>query len=388
MLKVVMKLNYMNTLKENIILFGGIPPPMTGAAVSNKFVYEILKEHYNVYLLNTSVGYNKPKNDIISNFKYNVMTLFVFTKKVLLLAKVLKENKIHAFYFLPSCNLLGHIKDIIILSLFGEKLGKIVGQVHNSNFNKLFDKGIYKIFTHIFYQKVSVLIYSSKELAEEGSKFIVKDRITYFKNTINPKVFCSNFEIENKLSSRISSSHFEILFVGHMFFSKGCFDLLKAAKLLRLNNCNNFKVTFIGGWSDDVEEMEFNTFLKSNNMEDYVNCLGIIQDPIILKGEYLKSDIFVLPTYYPYESQPLAIIDAMNAANPIISTNQGTISEFVISGNNGYIVDKHSPQQISESIETLMGRKLWLELAKQARRDFELNFSLSAYKTNLLNIIE
>jgi len=376
------------TFRENIILFGAIPPPYSGAAISNQVVYNLLIEEYNVFRLETSIGSNKLKNDFINNVKYVYLTLILYLKNIFLLARILRKNKIYAFYFLPSCNLLGHIKDSILLFLFGNKFGKIIGQVHNSNFTNLFEKKIYKLVTKCFYKKISNIIVSSKSLALELDENNLTSKISYFSNTINPKIFCTNIEVNLKFRLKSSSTSIRILFVGHMMFSKGCFDLLKAASILKSSGKSNFKVCFIGGWIDVREKNEFNTFILNNNMEDYVECLGIIKDPSILKKEYLKSNIFALPTFYPYESQPLAIIDAMNAGNPIISTNHGTISDFIKSDINGYIVDKHNPKQICDSILKLMDQDIWIKLAKQSRKDFENKFSLELYKSNLLTVFK
>ena len=84
----------------------------------------------------------------------------------------------------------------------------------------------------------------------------------------------------------------------------------------------------------------------------------------------------------------MAIIEAMNAGNPIISTNHGTINDFIKSDINGYIVDKHNPKQIYDSILKLMEQDIWLKMAKQARKDFEKKFSLEIYKSNILSVFK
>jgi glycosyltransferase involved in cell wall biosynthesis len=62
-----------------------------------------------------------------------------------------------------------------------------------------------------------------------------------------------------------------------------------------------------------------------------------------LKGEsnakrYLQlTDIFVLPTNY--EGLPLAIVEALSYSKPIVASDVGAISEIVLNGQNGYVLE-------------------------------------------------
>ena len=67
----------------------------------------------------------------------------------------------------------------------------------------------------------------------------------------------------------------------------------------------------------------------------------------------LQADVFVLPTYYPAEGQPWAILEAMAAGLPIISTDQGAITESVVDGVNGFIVEKRNSDQVAAKIVQL-----------------------------------
>jgi glycosyltransferase involved in cell wall biosynthesis len=45
----------------------------------------------------------------------------------------------------------------------------------------------------------------------------------------------------------------------------------------------------------------------------------------------------------------------MAAGMPVISTDQGAIAEYVIDGDNGFIVKKQSPEMIAEKVLVLAG---------------------------------
>jgi len=70
-------------------------------------------------------------------------------------------------------------------------------------------------------------------------------------------------------------------------------------------------------------------------LEKYSETSVHVVGPVVgtQKFELLSSsDIFVFPTYYPPEGHPWVIVEALAAGLPIISTDQGAITESVFHG--------------------------------------------------------
>jgi glycosyltransferase involved in cell wall biosynthesis len=95
-----------------------------------------------------------------------------------------------------------------------------------------------------------------------------------------------------------------------------------------------------------------------------------------LKMELLsKADIFVFPPREP-EGHPWVIIEAMAAGLPIISTDQGAITESVLDGVNGFIAAPNNPEQIAEKITMLVNdEEMRRRMGKESRRFYEENFT-------------
>ncbi|GAH58255.1 unnamed protein product [marine sediment metagenome] len=68
---------------------------------------------------------------------------------------------------------------------------------------------------------------------------------------------------------------------------------------------------------------------------------------------YLKSDIFVFPSYYG-EGLPTVLIEAMAVGLPIVTTKVGAITYIMKNGVNGVILDDHSSKSIVAGIEQLL----------------------------------
>ena len=73
------------------------------------------------------------------------------------------------------------------------------------------------------------------------------------------------------------------------------------------------------------------------------------------------------------EGHPWVIVEALAAGLPIISTDQGAITESVINGVNGYIVPVNSPRRIADKIAIIKKQPDLLNEFGHASRAHYLN---------------
>ncbi len=96
-------------------------------------------------------------------------------------------------------------------------------------------------------------------------------------------------------------------------------------------------------------KMKIESLISAYKLNDRVKMVGAVYGN--MKDKIFKeSDIFVFPTYYELEAFPLVNLEAMSAGLPVISSDEGCISEAVIHGKNGYIIDPHNPSQIADYV--------------------------------------
>ena len=67
---------------------------------------------------------------------------------------------------------------------------------------------------------------------------------------------------------------------------------------------------------------------------------------------FLEADIFLLSSIY--EGLPLSILEAMRAGLPVISTNVGGVSEAVIDGVTGFLVNSGDEHMLESRINQLI----------------------------------
>jgi glycosyltransferase involved in cell wall biosynthesis len=105
-----------------------------------------------------------------------------------------------------------------------------------------------------------------------------------------------------------------------------------------------------------------------------------------LRELFRQADIFVFPT--PADCLPLAILEAMAAGLPIITTSVGALPEAVISGETGLIVPPDDPDALADAITRLAeDPDLRLKLGCQARQAAVQHFDATTNYGLLLDLI-
>lgn len=99
-----------------------------------------------------------------------------------------------------------------------------------------------------------------------------------------------------------------------------------------------------------------------------------------------KADIFVLPTFYPNEAQPLVLLEAMATGSAIITTKAGEIPS-TLSSETAIILDHVSPESVSDGIlKYLTNPQLMEKNSLDSYLLFQNKFSLEIYKNNWIKI--
>jgi glycosyltransferase involved in cell wall biosynthesis len=83
-------------------------------------------------------------------------------------------------------------------------------------------------------------------------------------------------------------------------------------------------------------------------LQDTVTFLGEIQDIHLVLSDL---DIYVQPSLY--ESQGLAILEAMFAHKAVIATRVGGVTDVVVDGQTGILIQPHSVQEIVKAVSQL-----------------------------------
>jgi glycosyltransferase involved in cell wall biosynthesis len=97
------------------------------------------------------------------------------------------------------------------------------------------------------------------------------------------------------------------------------------------------------------------------------------------KALFEQAQIFVLPTQYPVEAQPLAVIEAMAHGCAIATTDAGELLSTV-NDESAIILSAPTPDSVKQSIISLAeDEQLRLRLSQAALNQFKLKFNRERY---------
>ncbi len=169
-----------------------------------------------------------------------------------------------------------------------------------------------------------------------------------------------------------------ILFLGRLGERKGVPHLVAALKLLETET--NWHADLAG----DGEIVETQVLLRKLGLADRVGVPGWVSDE---SHERLfgNADILVLPSLN--ENLPMTIVEAFSRGVPVIATPVGAISDIVIDGVSGLLVEPGNAEQIAAALKKLLhDKELRARLAAGGLAVFNDRLNIESYTVRLADI--
>jgi glycosyltransferase involved in cell wall biosynthesis/predicted nucleotidyltransferase len=174
---------------------------------------------------------------------------------------------------------------------------------------------------------------------------IVTDKITVIPNGVSDVFIKSKLKRENKNDSFIIST------VARITKQKRLEIIIQAVRSL-VDEGFKIKLKIIGG---DYYDNTYFQFLQEqilkHRISENIEIIGFITQ-LELSKIYAESVLYVQSSYY--ESQGVAIIEAMTTGLPIVTTYQDALDEYFINGENGYFYNGDSAEELTKYLRTLL----------------------------------
>jgi glycosyltransferase involved in cell wall biosynthesis len=356
---------------KKVIVLGKLPPPYFGPSVATKIILN--SELKNRFLL-THIDTTLNKN-VSGIGKTSLKKIFSGFKIYLIFLRTLLKIKPSLILIPISQSSVGFYKDglfVLIAHLFKKK---VIIHLRGSNFKQWVDSTsvINRLYVLSVLKRTKGIIVLGNNL-----RYIFKD---YFKED---KIFTVPNGADFQFPLKQKSSELKVVYFANFIEDKGFYNFLEAIKY-HSENEKSHAVRFIsaGDWNQQEFKNKCISFIEENKI-----CIEIL--PPMSGTQKLKffadADIFVFTPNKP-EGHPWVIVEAMAAGLPIISTDQGAISESVIDGINGFIVDSFAPEQIAEKIEFLITNpEIRKKMGEESRRLYEANFTEEIMIDKLTNV--
>ena len=161
-----------------------------------------------------------------------------------------------------------------------------------------------------------------------------------------------------------------VLFVGRLRTRKAVAVLLEAMSLLRAEGVQT-KLVVVGSGE---QEALLRSRCRELLLDDRVELMGNVERSE-LANFYQRASVFCLPS--TYEGLPLAILEAMAAGIPVVSTRVSGMPEAVVDGETGLLVAPEDAEALAQALYRLLGDSdLRLRMGEESRARFERLFAI------------
>lgn len=187
---------------------------------------------------------------------------------------------------------------------------------------------------------------------------------------------------------------FVLFYLSNLIWSKGYFDVLKAVDFLVNREKMDVKCVFAGKFmaSHDDErpnianKEDFDNFIVGHDLTDrvvyYPGLYGEEKDKY-----FYESNVFLLPSYYINEGQPVSIIEAMAYGCVPLVTKFRHIP-MMINEQNGCFVKPRDAEEITRMIKELIEKpEVYALKSKQCIVDYQEKFKFDVFAGKVMDCI-
>lgn len=356
-----------------ILIFGGFSPPYTGQRINNDVLYRELKVRHTIFKLNLKFSFEGGKFKL---FELVFDSLKIYVKSIFLLQKVevvystMSQSKFGFLRFFPVLLLCRVFNIPYIIHLKGNLLPETI---NNSTF--FLKKLIMSTLKHS-----NSVIFLSERLAEQNVfNDLANKHVVY--NFVDNYIFINS--IDEKYAVKKNDSKINILYLSNLMEEKGILDLLESVRKLQNSGVKQYHLHIAGDIDKKIKnKIEYYFRILDKSSFTYYGKVSGDEK----KNLYLKSDIFVLPTYYKQEGQPITLLEAMATGNTIITTKHSGIPD-IVNENNGFFVKQNSPNELYELLLKLISDKEQLHKYAKYNIKYSRQFTVNKFINSIESIL-
>ncbi|MDM0617966.1 glycosyltransferase [Clostridium perfringens] len=259
---------------------------------------------------------------------------------------------------------------------------KVISHIH-SCYPFLKENGINKKIDSFFRQRYDFNIICGNlvyDFYKENSNYFNLDKMNILPNAIDINEII-NFNLSKSKSLReefnIPSNKTILGFVGRLCDIKGLIPFLEEFSKNK-EDFNDCRVLLVGSGE---QEGEIKELIKKLKLQDLVILTGFRDD---VYKFYPIIDIFFLPSLY--EGLPIVLLEAMAFKKAVVSMNVGSISEVVINGETGFLVENELREFINKMKIFKDNKNLRINIGNRAFNHVSEKYNIVNYVINIEEI--
>ena len=175
-----------------------------------------------------------------------------------------------------------------------------------------------------------------------------------------------------------------LLFLSNLREEKGLFTLMEALPRV-LERAPDLDVVVAGPWDDDETASRFERLRAEMAAGGRVRHVGPVYDDEKL-DLVASSDVFVYPSHR--ENAPNAVLEAMRAGKPVVSTTVGGVPDMIRHDVDGLLVPPRDAEALADALVDLLQDPARRQaMGRAARRRFEERYTIGRWEDELIGIL-
>lgn len=344
-----------------VVAIAHFPPPMSGNAKISKDVCDSLERRAASLDGVRFVARNMSKNNDSSNLKF-LFKLRNYFKAIFLL--VLKKRKFERKLYIV-CEGRGGVP-LTLLTVIFSRIAKYKIYLHHHSYGYISEPTLSMRLINLCVGSQARHVFLSNGMAKAFFAAYRPERNQIIAH--NLAHISSFWRAARKTPRRPRSKTVRVGCLSNLSFEKGL-DTFIAIAEAGIQSEERFQF-YLAGPVESPKEIEFLDLAK-RRLGDRLHYVGGVygQD----KVQFLRDvDIFVFPTRYYHEAQPIVLHEALSAGCAVISTDRGCIAED-LHAMGGFVVPRErsqDPQAYLGIIQSLLADRN--ELARVRARSLRL----------------
>lgn len=300
-------------------------------------------------------------------------------------------------YLTVSTSLFGFVKDFLIIVGAWIFRKKVVIHLHGGGYRSFYESrsSLGKLIVRWTLRRTSKIIVLG-QLLKSQFEFLDKPEII----TVVPNGLALDTKLIQKQAPG-EGAPWKILYLSNLMETKGYYVLLEASEKVASESSFKFHVDFCGGFVESVSEQggvgraaelkaSFHNRIGKPPLNEVAKYNGTVSGKVkeILLEE---AHVLVLPTWYPWEGQPLSIIEAMACGTPVVSTEHAGIPEEIVHEKTGWMlaandIDKDHLAEVLTKLMNLSSEE-YTKMSERAHQHYLDHFTKEKHLDRMLEVL-
>ncbi|MCZ7644700.1 MAG: glycosyltransferase family 4 protein [Planctomycetota bacterium] len=367
----------MSDARRPLLLAVSIPPPVTGQGVATRMLLRALeREGLPFRALNLAYPF-QPRAGLLWRLGRAL--------KVLGMAlRILFAPRRCGLFYLQLGQSKGSLaRDAVLCAAARLRRLPLLFHVHGGGYRAAYDAapGWLRACARFFLRRARGVVVLSPGLRAMFDGLVEPARVWVVPNGVEEDLRCA---AEAAPAPDYAAPELRALFLSNLIESKGYVEFLELARRAR---DEGLPVSFsLAGNRTEESTVDPEAFAREHRLErlEYAGPVGGEAKAALLA----RSHLFVFPTRYPVEGQPISILEAFHFGLAVLSTPAGGIPDVVAEGRNGFLVAPGTAERLLPLLRRLADDRAELRRIGEANRaEARARYTEAAHAAALLDCI-